>query len=67
VAQPYLRIPGAQEYFTNLDIHLSEFFTGQTSLKQALDRTARDWDNTTNKLGRDTQLRYYRQSLGMSR
>ena len=67
VGQPYLRIPGAQEYFTNLDIHLSEFFTGQTSLKQALDRTARDWDNTTNKLGRDTQLRYYRQSLGMSR
>ena len=66
VGQPYLRIPGTPEYWTNLDIHLSELWSGQSTVKQVLDHTAQDWINTTNKLGPANQLKYYRQSLGLS-
>jgi hypothetical protein len=66
VAQPYLRIPGTPEYWTNLDIHLSELWSGQSTVKAVLDHTAQDWINTTNKLGPANQLKYYRQSLGLS-
>ncbi|MBE3597899.1 MAG: extracellular solute-binding protein [Limnochordaceae bacterium] len=61
---PYLRIPGGHEYWVSLDQHISEALTGAVSAKEALDRTARDWDEITNRLGRREQLELYRQSIG---
>ena len=62
---PYLRIPGTFDYWTQLDVHLSEAATGQTSPKQALDATVEDFEKITDRLGRQEQLDSYRTSLGL--
>ncbi|NLA58148.1 MAG: extracellular solute-binding protein [Firmicutes bacterium] len=61
---PYLRIPGTADYIESLDIHLSEALSGQVSAQEALDRTARDWERSTNRLGKETQLQLYREAIG---
>ncbi len=61
---PYLRIPGTFEYWTALDIHLSEAATGQVTPEEALRATAADFEQITDRLGRETQLEIYRTSLG---
>ncbi|MCX6090965.1 MAG: extracellular solute-binding protein [Candidatus Atribacteria bacterium] len=64
---PYLRIPGGNEYWVALDRHLSEAYTGQVSAKEALDRTAKDWDETTNRIGREEQLKSYQSAIGYTK
>lgn len=61
---PYLRIPGTFEYWTALDIHLSEAATGQANPEEALKATAADFEQITDRLGRDQQLEVYKGSLG---
>jgi multiple sugar transport system substrate-binding protein len=61
---PYLRIPGTFEYWTSLDIHLSEAATGQVTPEEALKATAADFEQITDRLGRDQQLEVYKASLG---
>lgn len=61
---PYLRIPGAFEYWTALDIRLSEAATGQVTPAEALAATATDFDAITERLGRDAQIEQYKASLG---
>jgi multiple sugar transport system substrate-binding protein len=61
---PYLRIPGTFEYWTSLDIHLSEAATGQATPEEALKATAADFEQITDRLGRDQQLEVYKASLG---
>ncbi len=61
---PYLRIPGTFEYWTALDVHLSEAATGQSSPEEALKATAADFEQITDRLGRDQQLEVYKASLG---
>ncbi len=60
----YLRIPGTFEYWTILDQNLSAAMSGQLTPQQALDRTARLWDEVTNRLGRREQLRLYQEAIG---
>lgn len=62
---PYLRIPGTFEYWTQLDIHLSEAATGQATPQEALDATYTDFEEITDRLGRDQQLESYIESLGL--
>lgn len=61
---PYLRIPGTFEYWTALDIHLSEAATGQVSPEEALQATTAEFEQITDRLGRDQQAEIYRASLG---
>ncbi len=61
---PYLRIPGTFEYWTQLDIHLSEAATGQATPEEALKATAADFEEVTDRLGREQQLQSYKESLG---
>ncbi|MCB0214472.1 MAG: extracellular solute-binding protein [Anaerolineae bacterium] len=61
---PYLRIPGTFEYWTALDIHLSEAATGQVTPEEALEATYSDFEQITDRLGRDQQAELYRASLG---
>ena len=62
---PYLRIPGA-ELLGQLDIRLSEFWTGQVATaEEALANVATDWDEVTDGLDRDLQKASYRTSLGL--
>jgi multiple sugar transport system substrate-binding protein len=62
---PYLRIPGTFEYWTALDIHLSEAATGQSTPEEALKATVDDFNAITDRLGRESQLKSYRTSLGL--
>ncbi len=60
-----LRIPGAAEYFDALDTGLAQAVAGQVSSKDALDGVAQQWDQITDRLGRDQQKKLYRQMLGV--
>lgn len=60
---PYLRIPGTFEYWTALDIHLSEAATGQVTPEEALAATVADFEAITDRLGRDLQREIYVTSL----
>ena len=61
---PYLRINGAEEYWRALDRSLSKTMIGQLKPKDALDQTAKEWDDITNRRGRAEQLKQYQQSIG---
>ena len=60
----YLRIPGTFEYWDILDKNLSASMSGEISAKQALDNTAKSWEQVTDRLGRDKQLDYYKSAIG---
>ena len=63
---PYLRIPGTFGYLTALDIHIFEAVKGQLSAEQALNETVLDFEELTNRLGREDQANVYRASLDFS-
>ena len=62
---PYLRIPGAFEYWTSLDTNLSEAATGQKTPEEALASMVDDFEAITDRLGRDLQQQSYVASLGL--
>jgi multiple sugar transport system substrate-binding protein len=62
---PYLRIPATFEYWTALDVALSQAVTDQKSPEQALTDAAGEFDSITERLGREEQLEIYRTSLGL--
>lgn len=61
---PYLRIPGTFGYLTALDTHLFEAAQGQLTPAEALAETVLDFEELTNRLGRENQANVYRASLG---
>ncbi len=60
----YLRIPGTFEYWDILDKNLSATMSGEFSAQDALDRTAKSWEQVTDRLGRDNQLKNYLAAIG---
>jgi multiple sugar transport system substrate-binding protein len=60
----YLRIPGAPEYWDIMDKNLSAAMSGEKTAKQALDDTAKTWQEITDRLGRDKQLQLYQTAIG---
>ena len=60
-----LRIPGAFEYFAALDTGISRALAGELTAQEALDGVADEWNAITDRLGRDSQLSLYRQSIGL--
>ncbi|MCG8353256.1 MAG: extracellular solute-binding protein [Chloroflexales bacterium] len=65
VQLPYLRIPGTFEYWTALDVNLSQAATGQITPEEALQATFDEWQSITDRLSREEQLQSYRDSLGL--
>jgi multiple sugar transport system substrate-binding protein len=63
VQQEYLRIPGAAEYWHELDVNVSAVLAGQTQPKAALDATAASWEKITDRYGRDKQKVLYQASF----
>ena len=61
---PYLRITGTQEYYDILDSNLSAAMSGAKTPQQALDDTAAGWEQVTDRLGRDKQLKAYQEAIG---
>jgi multiple sugar transport system substrate-binding protein len=62
---PYLRIPGTYEYWVALDRELSDAATGQKKVADALAACSKAWDDITDRLGREDQLKYYKDSMGL--
>lgn len=62
---PYLRIPGAFEYWTSLDVHLSDAATGQATPEEALAGIVEDYNAITERLGLESQQKSYKASLGV--
>ena len=63
VQESYLRIPGAAEYWHELDVRLSAVLAGQTQPKAALDDCANAWEQITERYGRDSQKKLYAESV----
>ncbi len=63
VQQEYLRIPGASDYWHELDVNISAVLGGQMQPKAALDATAEAWEKITNRYGRDKQKALYKASF----
>ena len=57
VQEEYLRIPGAAEYWHDLDVNVSAVLAGQKQPKAALDATAASWEAVTNATGGTSRRR----------
>ena len=60
---PDLQIPGQDEYVKVADAEISGALSGTKSAQQALDDAVAEWNNITDRLGRDQQLMYWTQQL----
>jgi multiple sugar transport system substrate-binding protein len=60
----YLRIPGTFEYWDILDKNLSAAMSGEKTAQQTLDDTAATWEQITDRIGRDSQLKDYQAAIG---
>ena len=65
VQETYLRIPGAAEYWHELDVNISAALAGQMSQKAALDDVAKKWQKITERYGKESQRTLYRKSIGL--
>lgn len=63
--ETYLRIPGAAEYWHELDVRVSAVLAGQKDPKQALQEISDAWEKITDRYGREQQKALYRASIGM--
>jgi len=61
---PYLRINGTDEYWRTLDQNLNACMIGKITPQEALDRTAKEWDEITDRRGREAQLKQYQEAIG---
>ena len=60
----YLRIQGTPEYWDIMDKNLSAAMAGEKTPQQALDDTAKAWEEITNRLGREKILKQYQEAIG---
>ncbi len=59
-----LRIIGSAEYLQTLDVAVSRAVAGEVSPQEALDELAAQWNEITDRLGRESQLDQYRAAVG---
>ena len=62
--QIYLRIPGAAEYWHELDVRISSVLSGATKPKEALDDIYQAWEQITDRYGRESQKKLCAESYG---
>ncbi len=60
---PEIFIPGAAQYEDSLDLHVNKALAGQETPQEALDAVAKEWDEITDKLGRDSQMELWQKAL----
>jgi multiple sugar transport system substrate-binding protein len=60
--QIYLRIPGAADYWHELDVNISSVLSGATKPKEALDNIYQAWEQITERCGRENQKKLYAES-----
>jgi multiple sugar transport system substrate-binding protein len=60
---PEIFIPGAAQYQDALDLHVNKALAGQESAQEALDAVAAEWEEITDKLGREQQTELWNKAL----
>jgi multiple sugar transport system substrate-binding protein len=60
---PEIFIPGAAQYEDSLDLHVNKALAGQETPQQALDAVAVEWEQITDRLGRDQQVDLWNKAL----
>ena len=60
-----ITIPGAAEYYQVLDGLVYQAVMKTITPKEALQKAALEWENITNKLGREKQKEFYKASLNL--
>lgn len=60
-----LRIPGYRAYIDALERQLDRILSGEITPEAGLHEAAREWEALTDRLGRNSQRRHYRQAMGL--
>ncbi len=60
-----LRLPGYPAYMAALDRQVGKVLSGESSIDEALSAAAVEWEQITDRLGRASQLRHYREAMGL--
>jgi multiple sugar transport system substrate-binding protein len=61
-----LRLPGYRAYVAALEDQLDRVMAGEVSPADGLRAAARSWEALTDRLGRNSQRRHYRQAMGLA-
>jgi multiple sugar transport system substrate-binding protein len=59
------RIPGLFQYYGLAEDGLANIYTGKTSAQDGANAIAANWEELTDQIGRKSQIRLYRASLGL--
>ncbi|MDV7145880.1 extracellular solute-binding protein [Tropicimonas sp. TH_r6] len=62
---PDLRIPGYPAYMAALDAQVGAVMSGDALPEDALSAAALEWEQITDRLGRTSQRRHYREAMGL--
>jgi multiple sugar transport system substrate-binding protein len=58
------RIPGIFQYYVAAEQEMAKAYAGTSTSQQALDAAAAAWEQITDQLGRDSQIKLYQAALG---
>jgi multiple sugar transport system substrate-binding protein len=58
------RIPGIFQYYVAAETELARAYAGEVTAQEALDAAVAAWEQITDDIGRDSQIEFYRGSLG---
>jgi multiple sugar transport system substrate-binding protein len=59
------RIPGIFQYYSVAEDELAKIYAGKATAQAGADAIAAAWDKITDQIGRDSQIKLYKASLGM--
>jgi multiple sugar transport system substrate-binding protein len=59
------RIPGIFQYYSLAEDELANIFAGKETAQAGADKIAGAWEKLTDQIGRDSQIKLYRASLGL--
>jgi multiple sugar transport system substrate-binding protein len=59
------RIPGIFQYYSAAEDILAQIYAGKVKVQEGADQIAAAWEKLTDQLGRDSQIKLYKASLGV--
>ncbi len=59
------RIPGIFQYYSVAEDELAKIYAGKVPVKDGANNIAAAWDKITDQIGRDSQVKLYKASLGL--
>ena len=63
-----MRIPKTKEYEQDvLDVAVSQYIAGELTAEETMQQITDGWNQITDQVGRDAQLKAYQDSLGVQR